>query len=128
MSVSTQANPCFVSRRVAEQCVEFAREHGLRNFPSDRRTTQRMPFVHPVSYCLDSVPCEAHANLGYVLNISAGGMALYCSEPLAPDIPICIRLPLPNSSNAWISGKILHCQRHGHDYWVGISFLVGDQS
>ena len=128
MSVSTQAKPCFVSRRVVEQCVEFAREHGLRDFHSDRRTTPRMPFVHPVRYCLDSVPCEAQAHLGYALNISSGGMALYCSEALVPDIPICVRLPLSNAGNAWLSGKVIHCQRHDHDYWVGISFLVDDQS
>ena len=68
MSVSTQASPCFVSRRIIEQCVEFAGEHGLRDFPSDRRTLQRVPLVHPVRYCLDSVPCEAQAHLGYAFN------------------------------------------------------------
>ena len=128
MPVSTQANPSFVSRRIVEQCVEFARQHGLRDVPSDRRTNPRIPFVYPVRYCLDYAPSEAQTNLGYILNISSGGMALYCSEPLAPDAPICVRLPLPNDRNAWLSGKVLHCQTHDHDYWVGISFLVDEQS
>ncbi len=129
MSVSTQASPCFVSGRIVEQCVEFAREHGVGDLPSGRRTTARKPFVHPVSYCLDSVPCEAQAHLGYTLNINSGGMALCSRQALAMDSPICVCLPLPDGSNAWVSGKVVHCHADKEQhYWIGISFLVSNES
>ena len=38
-------------------------------------------------------------------------------------------IPLPDGTNAWVSGKVVHChadkERH---YWIGISFLVGNKS
>ena len=129
MSVSTQDSPCFVSKRIIEQCVKFAREHGLHDLPSGRRNSSRKPFVHPVSYCLDSEPSEDKTHLGYTLSINSGGMALCSRQTLALDTPICVQLPLPDGSNAWVSGKVVHCQQDKDQYyWVGISFTGGDES
>lgn len=129
MSVSTQASPCLVSRHVIKQCVEFAHSHGVRDFPSDRRSTLRSPFVHPVHYCLDSVPSQGQTYPGYTLNINSGGMALCSRQALALDTPICVCLPLPDGSNAWVSGKVVHCHADKEQhYWVGISFLAGNKS
>lgn len=129
MSISTQASPSFVSFRIIEQCVEFAHSHGVRDVPSDRRSTQRPPFVHPVRYCLDSVASEGQTYPGYTLNINSGGMALYCRQALALGTSVCVCLPLPDGSNAWVSSKVVHCQEDKEQhYWVGLSFLVGNKS
>ena len=127
MSLSTRTNSHLVSRQIIEQCVELARDHGVGDFPSNRRSTPRLPFVHPIRYCLDSVPCEAHTHPGYALNISCCGMALCCRQALAPGAPVCVRLPLPDGTNTWVPGKVVHCEPDEDHYWVGISFPMDDE-
>ncbi len=127
MSVSSQTSPHFVSQQVIEQCVELAREHGVGDFMSERRTAPRLPFVHPVRYCLDSIPCETHTHPGYALNINLQGVGLYCRKALALGSPVCVRLPLPDGTNTWVGGKVVHCEPDEDYYCVGVSFPMDDE-
>ena len=128
MSVSSQHSTHFASQKVIEQCVELARDHGVGEFKSERRSTPRLPFVHPVRYCLDSFPYEAHTHPGYALNISMLGMAIYCRQTLSPGDPICVCLPLPDGTNTWVGGKVVRCEPEEEYYCVGISFPMDDKA
>lgn len=128
MSVSSQRSPHFASEQVIEQCVELARDHGVGEFQSERRNTPRLPFVHPVRYCLDSLPCDARTHPAYALNISMQGMAIYCREAIRPGGPICVCLPLPDGTNTWVEGKVVRCEPDEEYYWVGISFPMDDKA
>ena len=111
-----------------DQCVESARGRGLAEYQPDRRTQPRLPFAHPVRYCLGSLPCPAQSHPAYALNISRQGMAFHSQQALAMGIELCVRLPLPDGTTSWFLGRVAHCEPDEQHYRIGITFTWPDNS
>ena len=120
----TQHNPA----QAIDQCVRLARTRGLDEYQLDRRCDPRLPFAHPVRYCLDSIPSEAQTHPGYALNISRKGMAFHCQQAIALGSRLCVRLPLPDGTTCWFLGQVAHCEPDEHHYRVGITFTLPDDA
>ena len=127
MTETIRATAVTSSRTAIEECVEFARRNGVGVFQIDRRAQTRMPFLHPVRYCLGVEPAEDHTKPGYILNISLDGMTIWCQQTLAPGESIWVRLPLPDGKPIWLNGTIIHCEPDAEHYRAGIAFTVQDQ-
>ena len=128
MAKSMQIDTPISSKELLEQCVEFARYHGVGPFPgsfrTERRARPRWPFVHPVRYCLGSAAPESCDYPGYTLNISLDGMALWCLEALPAGAIIWVRLSMPDGTEAWLQGKVIYCEPDAERYQAGIEFAA----
>ena len=123
MTEAIQANPTTGSHKEIEKCVEFAHSSGVGSFQMDRRVQMRMPFLHPVRYCLGRELTEDHTQPGYIVNISLEGMAIWCRQALAVGELIRVRLPMPDGNPVWINGTVVHCEPDVEHYRAGIAFL-----
>lgn len=124
MSPNAQAIPhSHNTSWLIDQCVEFARGHGISDFQSDRRSKPRWPFAHHIRYSLDRAGSDDDSHPGYALNISRQGMAICTRQALGLGHQISVRLPLPDGSTTWVTGKVIHCEPDDHHYQVGIAFL-----
>ena len=127
MSVITESGSRAAFRSTVRQCIEHARANGVGDFHLGRRSQPRLPYVHPVRYCLGSAVCEEQSQPGYTLNISLEGMALCCQEALDVGKSILVRLPLSDGSTVWMEGTVAYCEPDAEHYRVGIAFLVPDE-
>ena len=119
------------SRRIVEECVEFARRNGGRACQVnrldrvDRRASLRMFFAHHVCYCPTQALFEDDAKPARMLDISLGGMVLWCREFLTEGMVIHVRLPLLHGETAWVRGRVIRCRPDDpQHYWVGIAFIL----
>jgi len=126
MSPSTAAISQTAFRRTIDECIEYARRNGVGDFRLGRRSHPRLPYVHPVRYCLGSAPPQNQSQPGYALNISLEGMALCCQETLAVGSPIRVSLPLSDGSTVWMEGTIAYCEPDEEHYRAGIAFVAHD--
>ncbi len=126
MSVTTGSSSQVAFRRTIDECVEFARRNGVGDFRVGRRSCPRLPYVHPVRYCLDSSPSETQSHPGYTLNISLEGMALCCREAISLGTSIRVCLPLSDGSSIWKEGTIVYCEPDAEHYRAGIAFIADD--
>jgi len=128
MVKAMQTNTAISSQEVLEQCVEFARRNGVAPFPgffqTERRASPRWPFVQPVRYCLGSATPEGGDCLGYTLNISLDGIALWCLKALPVGATVWVRLSIPDGRTAWLQGKVIYCEPDIEHYQAGIEFAV----
>ncbi len=126
MSVSTEAISQTAFRRTIDDCIEYALRNGVGDFRLGKRSCPRMPYVHPVRYCLDSAPSQDRSQPGYTLNIGLGGMALLCREALAIGSSVRVRLPLSDGSTVWMEGTVAYCEPDTEHYRAGIAFITHD--
>ncbi len=126
MSVIIGSASRVAFRRTVDECIRYARRNGVGDFRLGRRSQPRLPYVHPVRYCLDSAPSEKQSQPGYTLNISLEGMALCCQEALIVGSPIRVRLPLSDGSTVWIEGTVAYCEPDAEHYRAGIAFIAYD--
>ena len=125
--IGSQNSAAIGSSKAIEECVEFARRNGVGVLQMDRRAQMRMPFLHPVRYCLGLEPAEDHTQPGYTLNISLDGITIYYQQAFMVGELIWVRLPLPDGKPIWLSGTIIHCEPDAEHYRAGIAFTVQDQ-
>ncbi len=119
------------SRRIVEECVDCARRNGGRACQVDRldradqRASLRMFSAHHVSYCPNSTLSEDHTKTARMLDISLGGIALWCCEVLTEGMVIHVRLPLLHGKTAWVRERVIRCSPDdAQHYWVGIAFIL----
>ena len=127
MSPSTGAISQTAFRCTIDDCIQYARRNGVGDFRLGRRSHPRLPYVHPVRYCLDSAPSQNQSQPGYTLNISLEGMALCCREALAVGSSVRVRLPLSDGSTVWMEGTVAHCEPDAEHYRAGIAFFALDE-
>ena len=127
MMENPQSTALIDSGKKIKKCVEFAHRNGVGVFQMDRRSQTRMPFLHPVRYCLGQESTEDHTQPGYALNISLDGMSIWCQQTLTVGELIWVRLPLPDGKTIWLSGTVIHCEPDAEHYRAGIAFNVQDQ-
>ena len=126
MSLSTEAISQTAFHRTIDDCIRYARRNGVGDFSLGKRSHPRLPYVHPVRFCLDSAPFQNQSQPGYTLNISPEGMALCCREALAVGSSIRVSLPLSDGSTVWMEGTIVYCEPDSEHYRAGIAFLPHD--
>lgn len=119
---SAQAEPVSEPAEKVVQCVKCAQSKGIGEFKADRRSTPRMPFVHPVRYCLGEGVVEDESLPGFVLDISLDGMGMCCQQGLTEGEQIWVRLPLSNGELSWLSGKIIYCEPDAEHYRAAVAF------
>ena len=124
MSLSTGAISQTAFRRTIDDCIQYARRNGVGDFRLGRRSHPRLPYVHPVRYCLDSAPSQNQSQPGYTLNIGLEGMALCCREALAVGSSVRVRLPLSDGSTVWMEGTVAYCEPDAEHYRAGIAFIT----
>ena len=127
MPETTESTPVINSRRIVEECVEFARRNGagtpeIDQF--DQRAWPRMLFTHQLRYCPSSKLSEDHTKPAKMLDISLGGMGLWCCEALAEGTVIHVRLPLLDGKIAWVRGRVMYCQPEVEHYQAGLAFIL----
>lgn len=110
------------SHATVEQCVQCARSEGIGEFQAERRSTSRMPFVHPIRFCSGPSVTEDDTQPGYVLDISLDGMGLYCQQGLPVGEQIWVRLSLSDGQLVWLSGTIVYCEPDVEYYHAAIAF------
>ncbi len=126
MSAITESDLQTSYRRTIDECIEYARCNGVGDFRLGKRSHPRLPYVHPIRYCLESSASETQSLPGYTLNISEAGMALCCREALSLGISIRVRLPLSDGSTVWMEGTIAYCEPDAEHYQAGIAFVAHD--
>ena len=130
MPETIEAAPIIGSRRIVEQCLEFARPRGVpaahidHSGFVDRRATPRILFVHQVHYCPSSTFSEDQAKPVSMLDISLGGVGLRCREALTEGAVIHMRLPSIDGTTGWVKGTVAYCRPDTEDYRVGIAFIL----
>jgi len=110
------------SKGTIEQCLRCARAKGISEFHPERRSTPRMPFVHPVRYCLGASVLEGESLPGFVLDISLEGMGMFCQQGLLAGEQIWVRLPLSSGELSWLSGTVIHCEPDAEHYRAAVAF------
>jgi hypothetical protein len=60
---------------------------------------------------------------GWVLNRSAGGLALLLQQPLKDGARLHVRPITPQSSPAWVAVEIRHCKAEGGDWVANCQFV-----
>ncbi|NIA06262.1 MAG: hypothetical protein GWP14_01260 [Actinobacteria bacterium] len=110
------------SNSTVEQCVQRAHSEGIGEFQPDRRSTPRLPFVHPIRYCLGSSVTKDDTQPGYILDISLDGMGMFCRQGLPEGQQIWVRLPLSDGRLVWLNGTIIYCEPDVEHYRVAIAF------
>ena len=123
MMDTTQGATTADSQATVEQCVQRARSEGIGEFHPDRRSTPRMPFVHPIRYCLGSSLTEDDTQPGYVLDISLDGMGMFCQQGLPAGRQIWVRLPLSDGQLVWLDGTVIYCEPDVEHYRAAVAFL-----
>ena len=126
MPVIIESNPQVAFRRTVDECVAYARRNGVGDFRLGRRSHPRLPYVHPVRYCLDSAPSQSQSHPAYTLNIGLGGMAMFCREAIAVGSSIRVCLPMSDGSTVWMEGTIAYCEPDTEHYRAGIAFVAHD--
>ena len=111
------------SHGVIEKCVQRACSQGLAAFQTDRRSRPRMPFLHPVRYCLGSAVTEDKTKPGYALDISCDGMGMCCQQGLSAGEQIWVRLPLADGKLVWVAGTVVYCEPDVEHYRAAVTFL-----
>jgi hypothetical protein len=93
---------------------------------SNRRKTERLEFVCPVTVSSKNQYGQISTQMGGCLNISQGGLAIECEEPLAPNTELFVHAETSNlrrfATVRQCDGEapryILHCAfRPAPDYW-----------
>ena len=131
MIETTEIRPVVDACKIAEECVEFARRSGAEPYQVDRigreeqRATVRMLFTHPLPYCANETLAEDHIKSACMLDISLGGVALWCPEALTVDAVIHVLLPQLDGKTAWVRGRVVYCQPGIEHYRAGIAFIFG---
>ena len=131
MAEITETTPVDVSFKIVEDCVEFARRKGAEPYQvegidrEDQRATVRMLFTHPLRYCANETLAEDHIKSACTLDISLGGIALWCPEALTVGAVIHVLLPQLDGKNAWVRGRVIYCQPGIEHYRAGIAFIFG---
>ena len=110
------------SNGTIERCVRCAKSKGINEFHPERRSTPRMPFVHPVRYCLGASVLEGESLPGFVLDISLEGMGMFCQQGLLAGEQIWVRLPLSSGELNWLSGTVIHCEPDAEHYRAAVAF------
>ena len=124
MTENAQSTATTGSKKAIEECVEFARANGVGNFPLDRRSQVRIPFVYPVRFCLGPAPTEDHTQPGHTLDINSHGLAICCRHGLPAGAPVWVLLPLSDGRLTWLSGTVVHCEPDAEHYRAGIAFTT----
>ncbi len=128
MPQSTETVSPTAYRRTIEDCIQYARRNGVGDFHLSKRSSPRLPYVHPVRYCLGDAPSQNQSHPGYTLNIGLGGMSISCREAIIVGSSIRISLPLSDGSTAWMQGTIAYCEPDAKHYRAGIAFLPHDDN
>ncbi len=128
MSQSTETVSPTACRRTIEDSIHHARHNALGDFRLSKRSSPRLPYVHPVRYCLGSAASQNQSHPGYTLNIGLGGMAMSCRDAIAVGSSIRVSLPLSDGSTAWMEGTIAYCEPDAKHYRAGIAFLPHDDN
>ena len=130
MPETTKAPSVVSSREIVEQCLQFVQRNGGRPCQvyqtpqTDRRAAPRMFFTHQLRYSTDSTLPGGHTKPAQVLDISLGGVGLWCFEPLGDGAVIHICLPVLDGKNAWVKGKVVYCRPEGEHFRTGIAFIL----
>ena len=126
MSVIIGSDSQLAFRRTIDDCIKYARRNGVGDFRLGKRAHPRLPYVHPVRYCLDSAPSQGQSQPGYTLNIGLEGLALFCRETIAVGSLIWVRLPLSDGSSVWMEGSVAYCEPDTEYYRAGVAFTNHD--
>ncbi len=130
MAETAESRPVMSSRRIVQECVEFARQNGANASQGDqaalvaRRATPRKVFTHHLVYSPHPELSEDCTKPARMLDVSLGGIGLLCCETLAERMEIHIRLPLLDGKNAWVKGKVVYCCPGEEHYLVGVAFIL----
>ena len=130
MLKATETTPAISSRRIVEECVALARHTGastsdIKQF--DQRAWPRVLFSHQLRYCSNSTLSEEHSRPARLLDVSPGGIGLWCCEAFTEGTVIHVRLPLLDGKTAWVKGRVVHCQPDAEDYRVGVAFIFDQE-
>lgn len=130
MLKTTETAPVLNARSIVKQCVEVARGNGISSreaHPADRRATPRILFGHQVRYCLSSTLDDHATRPAQMLDISVGGVGLWCREALMEDAVVYLRLPLLDGRTGWVEGTVVYCSPDAEHYWVGVAFTLDER-
>lgn len=126
MPLSTDTVLPTAFHRTIDECIKYARRNGVGDFDLGKRSHPRLPYVHPIRYCLDSSPSPNQSHPGYTLNIGRGGMAMFCREALVIGSSISVSLPLSDGRTVWLEGTIAYCEPDAKHYRAGIAFVANE--
>ena len=130
MSETAGTTPVMSSRRIAEECVEFARQNGACPSQEDptvlvnRRATLRIAFAHHLVYSPHSTLSEDCIKPARMVDVSLEGIGLLCCEGLTEGKQIHVRLPQLAGKTAWVKGRVAHSRPEDEHYRVGIAFIL----
>ena len=127
MSQSAETVSPTAYRRTIEDCIQYARRNGVGDFSLGKRSHPRLPYVHPVRYCLDWAPSQSQSRPAYALNIGPGGMAIFCQEALTVGSSISVSLPSSDGATVRMEGTIAYCEPDDEHYRAGIAFVAHGQ-
>ncbi len=125
MTETTETTSVTDSRRIVEQCVKLARRAGADAVQIDRmdRRTPRILFSQQLRYCANSLLSVDNSKPAYLLDVSLGGIGIWCSETLAQGTVVHVRLPLLDGTTAWVKGRVMYCNPDDELYQAGITFI-----
>ena len=124
MSLSTETTLPTALHHTIDDCIQHARRSGVGDFSLGRRSRPRLPYVHPVRYCLDGAPSQSQFRPAFALNIGPGGLAILCQEALGVGSSISVSLPCSDGDTVWLEGTIAYCELDEEHYRAGIAFLA----
>ena len=130
MPETTEVTPIIGSRRIVEQCLEFAWREGVPTDHVDdscfvnRRAMPRPLLSHRVRYCPSSTLSENQAKPAWMLAINLRGLGLQCREALTEGQVVHVRLPLVDGTTAWVKGTVVYCRPDTEQYRIGIAFIL----
>ena len=127
MAETTETTPVVDTRKIVEECVEFVRRSGqniIHTEQMEKRAAPRILFTHPIRYSPDSVLSEDRTKPAHMLDVSLGGIRIYCRETLMEDTLIHVCLPLQDGKTAWVKGTVIYCRPDVEHYRAGIAFIL----
>ena len=129
MAEPTETTPMIDARKIVEECVEFVRRSGqniIHTEQMEKRAAPRILFTHPIRYSPDSVLSEDRTKPAHMLDVSLGGIGLWCCETLMDDTLVHVRLPLLDGKTAWVKGRVVYCHPDAERYRAGIAFILDE--
>ncbi len=129
MTETSQVVVARSSREIVEECVELARckcHNAVQVDQLERRATPRMLFTPPLRYCTHFVLSKEHSKPARMLDVSLGGVGLWCREALTEKMEIYVRLPLLDGKTAWVRGRVAYCRPDAEHYRAGIAFVLDE--
>lgn len=126
MAEPTETTSVINSRRTIQESIALICCNTGSMLQMDQRAEQRTILMHQVRYCLRSPLSEDDTEPAFIIDISPGGIALWCCQTITPGRVVHIRLPLVGGKASWVRGKVMYCIPDADHYRAGIAFILDD--